>query len=164
MTLLASCSAWRKSPLFSLKTTVNLVGATVLIIALIVGITQWHLSLDAQIIVLPLLVVAVEIFGTALLIRVSDSHIARLPSSVKPLTVYRQKAFQWIWRLLVFLLVCTAATLILPSSWRWLPSGLGLCTVNLLPHADGTLHARAAARFRNVPSHLTSLGPLAIFS
>ena len=61
----------------------------------------------------------------AYLIRVSDSHIARLPSSVKPLTVYRQKAFQWIWRLLVFLLVCTAATLILPSSWRWLPSGLG---------------------------------------
>ncbi len=123
--LLGTWAAFRKSPLFSYKTAGKLVGITVVIVALVLGVAQLNLSPNALAITLVVMIPFIGIGATALIIHITDSHVAKLPPSTRLLTVHRHRVYRWIWRLLILLLLCGAATAILPDSWRWLPSGVG---------------------------------------
>jgi len=60
-----------------------------------------------------------------LIVRITDRHVAQLPPSARLVSFNRHKIYRWIWRLTVFLLINTAACLVLPSDWKWLPAALG---------------------------------------
>jgi hypothetical protein len=71
---------------------------------------------------------AIILIGSAssiLIVRITDSHVAQLPPSAKLVSFDRHKLYRWIWRLVIFQLICAAAALALPSSLLWLPTGLG---------------------------------------
>jgi hypothetical protein len=59
------------------------------------------------------------------IVRITDRHVAQLPASARLVSFNRHKIYRWIWRLVDFLLINTAACLVLPSSWKWLPAALG---------------------------------------
>ena len=59
------------------------------------------------------------------IVRITDKHVAQLPSSVKMVTLHRHKIYKWMLRLAVYLLVSAAATPFLPDSWKWVPLGVG---------------------------------------
>ena len=129
--IIGALSAWRRSPLYSLKTSLKLVGAFALIVAVVVGVSlaivNGPLSRSpvvqgiAGFLAIMLLASGSSIF----IVRITDAHVAQLPPSAKLVSFNRHKVYRWIWRLVVFLVICTAAALVLPSSWNWLPIGLG---------------------------------------
>ena len=43
------------------------------------------------------------------IVRITDAHVAQLPPSAKLVTFNRHRVYRWIWRLVVFLLICTVA-------------------------------------------------------
>lgn len=131
LTIAGAFTAWRKSPLYSLKTTFKLVGGFLLIVATVAGtmyaITSSVLSRSpaaeaiAAIVASMVLACASSIF----IVRITDKHVAQLPPSARLVSFNRHKIYRWIWRLTVFLLINTAACLVLPSDWKWLPAALG---------------------------------------
>jgi hypothetical protein len=120
-----SWAAWRKSPLYSGKTTLKLLGVTLLILGLFLSVARMNLSANALLTVVLVMVVVVATGGTALLIRITDSHVAQLPSFARLITTHRQKVQRWIWRVSLFLLICGATGLVLPGSWQVLPWCVG---------------------------------------
>jgi len=131
LTIVGAFSAWRKSPLYSPKTTLKLIGMFLLIVAITVGTSLAILngpvsrSPVAQGIAGFLAVIVLTSGSSIFLVRITDSHVAELPSSVRLVSFNRHKVYRWIWRLLVFLLINTVAALVLPTSWKWLPTALG---------------------------------------
>jgi hypothetical protein len=123
---------WRRSPLYSRKATFKLIVAVLLIVAAIVGGTIAILqgpvanSPTAQAVLIGLLIIAVGIGATAGIIRITDSHLAQLPPSVRIVNTERHKIQVWIWRIVAYLLISGAAVVVLPSSWSWLPGVPGL--------------------------------------
>jgi hypothetical protein len=122
--------AWRRSPLYSNKTTMKLLGVVMLIAAAVVGLivtlslgTQ-HLSEVGQGIVAVVAILVVTTGSSILLIRVADSHVAQLPPSTSVMSVHRHRVLRWVWRFLIFELMCSAAGWTLPEPWRWLPIGV----------------------------------------
>src|ERR1035437_2731220 len=131
LTIVGAFSTWRKSPLYSPKTTLKLIGMFLLIVVITVGTSLAILngpvsrSPVAQGIAGFLAVIVLASGSSIFLVRITDSHVAELPSSVRLVSFNRHKVYQWIWRLLVFLLINTVAALVLPTSWKWLPTALG---------------------------------------
>jgi hypothetical protein len=131
LTLVGAFSGWRKSPLYSLKTTLKLVGAYLLIVVVVMGASQVPVNgtISHKPVVLAiagfLAVVVVGCSSSILVVRITDAHVAQLPPSAKLVSFNRHKVYRWIWRLVVFLVIATTAALVLPSSWIWLPTGLG---------------------------------------
>ena len=131
LTIVGAFSAWRQSPLYSLKTTIKLVGAFLLIAAFVAAASLAIVSgpvsrspvVEGIAGFLAILVLASS--ASIFIVRITDAHVAQLPPSAKLVTFNRHKVYRWIWRLVAFLLVCTVAALVLPSSWKWLPTGLG---------------------------------------
>jgi hypothetical protein len=131
LTIAGAFSAWRRSPLYSLKTTFKLIGGFLLIVAVVAGTTQAIVNgplsrspvveAIAGFVALLALVCASSIF----IVRITDKHVAQLPPSARLVSFNRHKITRWIWRLAVFLLINTAACFVLPSSWKWLPAALG---------------------------------------
>jgi hypothetical protein len=131
LTIIGSFSAWRRSPLYSLKTTLKLIGAFVGIVAVTLA-ASWAVlsgplpkSPVAQAILAIAAILALSIGAMVTIIRITDSHVAQLPPNVRLVTLSRHRITVWIWRFLVFLLVMGAASLVAPGDWYWLPSGLG---------------------------------------
>jgi hypothetical protein len=130
-TIIGAFSAWRKSPLYSLKTTLKLAGGFLLIVAVVAGtafaIVNGAVSRSpvvegiAGFVALMALACGSSIF----IVRITDAHVAELPQSVRLVSFNRHKVYRWIWRLVAFLLINTAAALVLPSIWKWLPVALG---------------------------------------
>jgi hypothetical protein len=139
LTIVCSFTAWRRSPLYSLKTTLKLIGAFVGIVAVTLGATWLVLSgplpkspLVEGILIL-VAILALTIGAMVTIIRITDSHVAQLPPNVRLVTLSRHRIMVWIWRFLIFLLVMAAASLVVSGDWFWLPTGLGgfmllLCT------------------------------------
>lgn len=131
LSVIGAFSAWRKSPLYSLRTAGKLLGAFLLIIAVAVGVTL--LILDGPLSHSPAVqavagFIAVMALGSGfsiLIVRITDSHVAQLPPSARLVTLHRHKVYRWIWRLLVYVLINACAAYLLPSSWTWLPLFLG---------------------------------------
>jgi hypothetical protein len=139
ITITGAFTAWRRSPLYSLKTTFKLLGAFLLIVttvaattytivngALFRSLTRSPLS---QGIAAFVALLALACASSILIVRITDKHVADLPPSARLVSFNRHKIYRWIWRLVVFLLINTAACLMLPSSWKWLPEGLGPFTL-----------------------------------
>ena len=131
LTIIGAFSAWRSSPLYSLKTTLKLVGAFLLIVV-VVAVTAWAIvngsvtrSPIAQGIAAFIALVAVACASSIFIVRITDRHVAELPSSARLVSFNRHKVYRWVWRLVAFLLINTAAALVLPDSLKWLPLGLG---------------------------------------
>jgi protein-S-isoprenylcysteine O-methyltransferase Ste14 len=131
LTIVGSWTAWRRSPLYSLKTTLKMVGAFLAIVAVTVGLV-WAIvsgpfshSPVMQAVLGIFAILALATGASITIIRITDSHVAQLPPSVRLVTLHRHKIAVWIWRFLVYLLVMTAASLAVPASWFWLPSMLG---------------------------------------
>src|SRR5580658_1988525 len=125
LTIAGAFTAWRRSPLYSLKTTFKLVGAFLLIVAVVAGATYALVNgavfksltrspvveAVAGFVALLALACASSIF----IVRITDKHVAQLPASATLVSFNRHKIYRWIWRLVVFLLINTAACLVLPS-------------------------------------------------
>ena len=131
LTMAGSFRAWRKSPLYSIKTTLKLVGGILLIVAVIAGsiiaITDSSLSRSpvAEVIASLVAVIAVGCGASVFIVRITDSHVAALPPTARLVSFNRHKIYRWIWLLVAFLLINAVAALVLPTSWQWLPVGLG---------------------------------------
>ena len=123
--LAGAWAAWRKSPLYSVKITLELIGVSLSIVALFLGIARLELPPNVLLVLLLAMVVVVGTGATALIVRITDSHVARLPASLRVITTHRQKVHRWMFRLFIFLFVCAAAGFVLPGSWRMLPWGVG---------------------------------------
>lgn len=131
LTIVGAFSAWRKSPLYSLKTTLKLAGGFLLIAAVVAGASLAIVSgpLSRSPVVEGIAgFLAILVLGSSasiFIVRITDAHVAQLPPSAKLVSFNRHKVYRWIWRLVVFLLINTVAALLLPSRWIWLPIGLG---------------------------------------
>ena len=131
LTIVGSWVGWRRSPLYSLKTTLKMVAAFAGIVAVVLGAMVAifsgpfeHMPV-AQAILALLSVMALAIGASVTLIRITDSHVAQLPPHVRLVTLHRHRIAVWTGRFLVYLLAMTAASLAAPASWLWLPSMLG---------------------------------------
>jgi hypothetical protein len=131
LTIIGAYSAWRSSPLYSLKASLKLACAFVLIVAAVVGaslaIVNGPVSRSpvVQGIAGFLAIVVLACGASILIVRITDAHVAQLPPSARLVSLNRHKVYRWIWRLVVLLLIGTAAALAVPSSWKWLPTALG---------------------------------------
>ena len=131
LTIVGAFSAWRKSPLYSLKTTLKLAGGFLLIAAVVadasLAIVSGPLSRSPVVegIAGFLAILVLGSSASIFIVRITDAHVAQLPPSAKLVSFNRHKVYRWIWRLVVFLLINTVAALLLPSRWIWLPIGLG---------------------------------------
>jgi len=131
LTIAGAFSAWRKSPLYSVKTTLKLAGGFLLIVAVIAGsiyaIVNSSLSRSpvAEGIAGFVAVIALGCGASVLIVRITDAHVAALPATARLVSFNRHKIYRWIWRLVAFLLINAVAALVLPTSWQWLPIGLG---------------------------------------
>lgn len=131
LTIAGAYAGWRKSPLYSAKTTLKLAGAFLLIVAVVAGTTYAIVNSSlsrspvAEIIASLVAVLVLACGSSIFIVRITDSHVAALPPSARLVSFNRHKVYRWIWRLVVFLLINTAAALVLPSNWTWLPEGLG---------------------------------------
>src|ERR1039458_1079060 len=132
LTIAGAYAGWRKSPLHSVKTTLKLVGGFLLIVAVVAGtayvIVNGSLSRSpvAEGITGLVAAMAVACGSSIFIVRITDAHVAALPPLARLVSFNRHKVYQWIWRLVVFLLINTAVSLVLPpSTWKWLPVALG---------------------------------------
>ncbi len=131
LTIIGAFSAWRNSPLYSLKTTLKLVGGFLLIVA-VVALTAWAIVSGSMIhspvvqgIAGFIAMMVVTCGASIFIVRITDSHVAQLPPSARLVSFNRHKVYRWIWRLMAFVLINTAAALVLPDSLKWLPIALG---------------------------------------
>jgi len=131
LTIAGAYAGWRKSPLYSVKTTLKLIGAFLVIVAVVAGTTfaivnsSLSRSPVAEVIASLVAMMAVACGASIFIVRITDSHVAALPPLARLVSFNRHKVYRWIWRLVVFLLICSAASLVLPTAWAWLPEGLG---------------------------------------
>jgi hypothetical protein len=131
LSIAGAFTAWRRSPLYSLKTTFKLIGGFLLIVAVVAATTYAIVngavsrSPVAQGIVGFVALLVLACTSSILIVRITDRHVAQLPPSARLVSFNRHKIYRWIWRLTVFLLINTAACLVLPSDWKWLPAALG---------------------------------------
>jgi hypothetical protein len=70
-------------------------------------------------------VIALDCGASVFIVRITDAHVAALPPTARLVSFNRHKVYRWIWRLGIFLLINAVAALVLPTSWQWLPVGLG---------------------------------------
>jgi hypothetical protein len=130
LTIAGAFSAWRKSPLYSLKTAFKLACGFLLIVAVVAGTTyaivngSLSRSPVAQGIVGFVALMALACGSSIFIVRIADKHVAALPPSARLVSFNRHKVYRWVWRLVVFLLINTAACLVLPSAWKVLPAAL----------------------------------------
>jgi len=124
-------AGWRKSPLYSVKTTLKLAGGFLLIVALVLcttyAIVNGYLGRSPAVegIASFVAMIALACGASIFIVRITDAHVAALPPSARLISLNRHKIYRWIWRLMMFLLINAVAALVLPSSWKWLPVGLG---------------------------------------
>jgi hypothetical protein len=122
-------AGWRKSPLYSRETTLKLIGAFLLIAAVLAGSiaivngVSWHTPL-AQGIAAFVVIVVIGCGSSILVVSITDAGIPRLPVSARRVAFNRHRFYRWTWRLLIFLFINAVAALALPSSWKLLPVGL----------------------------------------
>ena len=130
LTIAGAYAGWRKSPLYSVKTTLKLVGGFLLIVAVVAGTTYVIVNSSlsrspvAEVVASLIAVIALASGASIFIVRITDSHVAALPPLARLVSFNRHKVYQWIWRLVAFLLINAAASLVLPSNWKWLPEGL----------------------------------------
>jgi hypothetical protein len=131
LTIAGAFAGWRKSPLYSVETTLKLGGGFLLIVAVVAGtayvIVNGSLSRSPVVegIAGFVALLALACGSSIFIVRITDSHVTALPPSARLVSFNRHKVYQWIWSLVVFLLINAVASLVLPSSWQWLPEGLG---------------------------------------
>jgi hypothetical protein len=131
LTVVGAFAGWRKSPLYSLKTTLKLVGAFLLTFIVAMGaslaIVNGTISHSPVVrgIACFLAIIMLGSGSSTLIVRITDKHVAQLPPSAKMVSFNRHKIYRWIWRLVIFLLINAAAALVLPTSLKWLPTSLG---------------------------------------
>ena len=115
----------------SLKKTLALVGAFLLTVVVVMGASHAIVNGtigDSRVVQGIAGFLAIVVLGSGssiLVVRITDAHVARLPSSAVLVSFNRHKVHRWIWRLMVFVLINAAAALTLPPYWQWLPIGLG---------------------------------------
>ena len=131
LTIAGAFAGWRKSPLYSTKTALKLGGGVLLIVAVVAGTTYAIVNSSlsrspvAEVIASLVAVMALACGSSVFIVRITDAHVAALPPSARLVSFNRHKVYRWIWRLVAFLLICSAASLVLPDAWTWLPEGLG---------------------------------------
>ncbi len=127
LSLTGAWAAWRRSPLYSHQTTLKLVAVYLVIVGVILSATPAIMGGDlahspvTQAILIGLLIIGVGIGATAGIIRITDSHLAKLPLQARIVTTERHKVQRWIWRSAAYLAISGAALLVIPSGWSWLP-------------------------------------------
>ena len=131
LTIVGAFSAWRRSPLYSFKTTLKLAGCFILIVAVggaaLFAIATGLVNRSPVVlgIAVFLAIIVLSCRSSILVVRITDAHVAQLPASVKLVSINRHKVRRSIWRLAILLLIATAAVLVLPADWRWLPAAVG---------------------------------------
>src|SRR5208282_5513205 len=110
LTIAGAFSAWRKSPLYSVKTALKLAGGFLLIVAVVAGTTYAIVNSSlsrspvAEVIASLAAVMALACGASILIVRITDAHVAALPPSARLVNFNRHKIYRWIWQLMTFLL------------------------------------------------------------
>jgi hypothetical protein len=130
-TIVGGFTAWRRSPLYSLKATFQMIGILLLLIGMIAGGSMLILSepvsrspiLQGALALVAILVVSSG--ASVLIVRITDRHVASLPMNAQLVNFHQHKALRWIGRLGILLLLCAVTALVLPEGWSVLPLGIG---------------------------------------
>jgi hypothetical protein len=143
LSALASWRVWRRSPSYSLKVTLQIFGVAAAILVLFLSLAYLPVpdNMHAALLIGSLLVCLLG--APALIIRITDGHVAALPVSVRVLSTHRHKIQGWIWRLLTFVAVCAGLALVLKGDLIWLPITLGGFVVLCASAALVALYMRA---------------------
>jgi hypothetical protein len=121
LTIVGGWAGWRRSPLYSHKITLQLLGIFVLLVGAILGlsmaITSGSIARSpvAQGILLGIVIIGIATGATGLIIHTTDSHVAQLPPTVRVLTAQRHKVQRWIWRTVTYLAISGATMLAFPN-------------------------------------------------
>ena len=132
LTIIGAWTGWRRSPLYSVKITLQLVGAFLLIAAAVgaalMAILNGPISHSPAALGISLVVaiMALTTGASILIIRITDRHVAQLPPSVQLVTIHRRKVHRWIWRTVMFLLIDAGIALFPISIWNAVPAALGV--------------------------------------
>src|ERR1700736_1182082 len=134
MMLLAGAGAWRawrRSPVYSTKKTLQAAGAFLLAVAFIVVMTEWIVgekpagqSLVAGSILMVIVSMAAAAGGIVVVLRITDHYFVRLPASVARVHFHRRKVLGWVKRAGIGLLVVVVPFLFFPF-WRILGAVFG---------------------------------------
>ena len=128
---LGAWRAWRRSPLYSLRTNFQLAGVILLMVAATVAATlgifgrpaSHSPTIQAVLIVSAVLLVLAGFI--AVIFRTTKGRLAHLPQGVRQCEVHRRGLFPWIRRTGVLLVIVSVAALLVPSDWIGLPLALG---------------------------------------
>jgi hypothetical protein len=137
LTIVGAWIGWRRSPLYSVKITLKLAGAFLLIVAAMVAvlmaILKGPISQSPAALAISLVVAAMVLAmgASVILIRITDRHVAQLPPSVQLVTIHRRKVQRWMWRAVVFLLIDGGAAVAVPGAWKGVPIVLGVIVLLL---------------------------------
>ena len=123
--------AWRRSPLYSSRKTLQIGVVALSTVALIVGASVGLFSgplrhspaVAAGAGLLAIIVVSTA--ASLLLVRITDPPVAPLPSSAGILTTHRRHVIRWLGLVGASLLANVLAALLVPAAWTWLPLLLG---------------------------------------
>jgi len=162
LTIVASLGAWRASPLYSLKATFKLVGATAVIGAVAWGASWAIISGPLKNSVAGQLAVGIPAFllvstgAMVMIVRITDRHVAELPGSVKLVTLHRHRIVRSMVRMVMYLLLCTAAAMVVPADWQWLPEMMGGFPLLVCGPMLGVMYMMARRNDRGMTSIMTN--------
>ena len=119
---IAAWQAWRRNPLYSLKSTLENAAVILLGLALVIGFSQLiinHLpsqSLAATVLVLMAFISVIALGMGAVSMRITDGPIAKVPRGAAPYNKNRRRLYSWSLATgLVLLLLLGWATVVSPS-------------------------------------------------
>jgi len=141
--------AWRRSPVYSVKTNLQLAGVILLMVAAIVALTLGGFggpashppASKAVLIVLAVLLVLAGFI--AVVFRITEGRLAHLPAGANLVDIHRRRLFPWIRSTGMLLLGISGAALLVPSDWIALPLTLGALVLLLGTAALYPLYLKA---------------------
>jgi hypothetical protein len=128
---LGAWRAWRRSPVYSVKTNFQLAGVILLMVAAIVALTLGAFggpashSATSKAVLIVLAVLLVLAGFIAVVFRITEGRLANLPPGARLLNIHRSRLFPWIRSTGVLLLAISGVALLGPSDWIALPLTLG---------------------------------------
>jgi uncharacterized membrane protein SirB2 len=129
--VLGAWRAWRRSPIYSLKTNCQLAGVFLAMVAAIVLVT---LGIDggpagrssAAKIALVIPAILLLLTGAiAVTFRITDGPLAHLPRGVSVCQIHRRRLFPWVRGMTILLVIVSVTAMLVPARWMGLPLALG---------------------------------------
>jgi hypothetical protein len=141
--------SWRRNPIYSLKSTLEIAGVVVLGLALVVGFSEliaFHLpsqSLAVTLMSIMALISAITLGITAASVRITDGPIARVAAGTRPENRNRRKLTPWILGAGLMLLLLLGWSALVSPEEAELPVSIAAVLLGAGAAALGSLYIRA---------------------